>query len=311
MSEQTYRSKFYAKMIHNSRAAVYSHPDFSKMVYYHCTKIGAITTTKGKDAIKALGKCIIDSIKNSTYVRETVHRAIVMKNALVKGSIVGGTVAISVKLGLEAYDRAKKNILCYDYENRLYHYILGYTMGVPKANLEPTLRKHARVWKYNNDKRVYEQISIRNNMIDEIREKQLCTTGDEFYDLLNEIAKLEGEIIQLRKHIMSDNDFNEMCKSVFPYLLVESDYDTVMRTAPYSIPRKLYEAVVKNNQVVFMQKQVDQLVNLGWVVGYLGLMTGFAIWVLRDAWKDLKMIKAGTKWYLKQTPFGLEPMYWK
>lgn len=305
-----YRSKFYSKMIHNTRAAVRSRPDISKIVYQYGKSFGAITTVKGKAAFKVLGKCIIKSLKNVDCVRESISSNIVKASAYSKSTLVASTVALSVKLGLEAYDRAKKNILCYDYENRLYHYILGFTLAAPKQNLEPTLRKHARVWKYNNDQRIKERIQINNNRIDKIRGDQLNAYGDEFYELENKIAQLEGENILLERQILTDKDFNEMCKSVFPYLMVESEYDTVVRTAPYSLPRKLYEAVVKNNKVVLMQKQVDQIVNLACVAGYCGIILGFGAYIGYKSIKDLRAIANGELHLIKKTAEGLVPVIW-
>lgn len=305
-----YRSKFYSKMIHNTRAAVHSRLDICRSIYQYGRSLGAITTVKGKAAFKVLAKCIISSLNNAGCVRESLSSNIVKANAYGKSVLVGGTIALSVKLGLEAYDRAKKNILCYDYENRLYHYILGFTLAAPKQNLEPTLRKHARVWKYNNDQRIKERIQINNNRIDRIKGDQLDAYGDEFYDLENKIAQLEGENIVLERQILTDKDFNDMCKSVFPYLMVESEYDTVVRTAPYSLPRKMYEAVVKNNKVVLMQKQIDQLVNFSCIVGYCGLLVGFGAYVGYKTIKDLLAMSRGELMFLKKTSSGLMPIIW-
>lgn len=297
-------------MIHNSRAAVRSYPNICRQIYYYGSTLGDIATVKGKLALQVLGKCIIKSFQNCNCVRESISSSIIKASAYGKGAIVTGTVALSVKLGLEAYDRAKNNILCYDYENRLYHYILGFTLAAPKQNIEPTLRKHARVWKYNNDQRIKERIQINNNRIDKLKGEQIMTYGDEFYEIENAIAQLEGENIILERQILTDKDFNEMCKSVFPYLMVESDYDTVVRTAPYSIPRKLYEAIVKNNQVVMMQKQVDQIVNLGCVVGYCGLLCAFGGYVAYNAVKNCLRMSRGELYYLKKTAEGLIPIVW-
>jgi len=305
-----YRSKFYSKMIHQTRSAVRSCPDICRQIYHYGTSLGDIAAVKGKTALRVLGKCIIKSLQNAPYVRESIGNTIIKANAYGKGAIVTGTVALSVKLGLEAYDRAKNNILCYDYENRLYHYILGFTLAAPKDNLEPTLRKHARVWKYNNEQRIKERIQINNNRIDRIKGEQLECYGEEFYDLENQIAQLEGENILLERQILTDHDFNEMCKSVFPYLMVESEYDTVVRTAPYSLPRKMYEAIVKNNKVVLMQKQVDQLVNLACVVGYCGLVAGFAGYVGYKSIKDCLAISKGELQLIKKTADGLKPLIW-
>lgn len=308
--EIVYRSKFYSKMIHDTRAAVRSYPDICRQIYHYGTALGDIATVKGKQAIVVLGKCIVKSLRNSNCVRESISSAIVKASAYGKGAIVTGTVALSVKLGIEAYDRAKNNILCYDYENRLYHYILGYTLAAPKQNLEPTLRKHARVWKYNNDQRIKERIQLNNNRIDRLKGEQLLKYGDEFYEIQNAIAQLEGENIILQRQILTDKDFNDMCKSVFPYLMVESEYDTVVRTAPYNLLHKLYEAVVKNNKVVLMQKQIDQLVNLGCVVGYCGLLCAFGGYTVYHAIRNCWRMSTGELCYLKKTAEGLVPIVW-
>lgn len=304
-STSKYRSKFYATMIANSRAAVYQNPDICELIcdiYEAASEV--ISTQSVRKAIALLRVQLVKLGWKTKSIRDLTSNVIHNVPTVITTGMMMTAGYVVYRVGSEAYRRSKKNIVVFDAKTEIFHYIFQFTLGMEKKDLLPTIRKHARVWLVQHNDIIKTKISVREKRIEAL-ERMNDDVDADMTTVVRRNAKiqvLEDEIAEYNRNIIADDVFIKLCEQVFPKLLNKTDADELIMNAQLPLPKKLYKALIKNERVYMTKHEIGQIKTMLNIGGCLGVL-GFGGYCIGKEWcKTMWNYLAGDYWLIYPRP---------